>query len=64
MKRLGLILLGTAAAACSAAPNLLPQNDLNRPMDVTFGCFGAYPTYPTDPHSGLTVSGRPPSSAC
>ncbi len=59
MKRLGLILLGTAAAACSAAPNLLPQNDLNRPMDVTFGCFGAYPTYPTDPHSGLTVSGRP-----
>ncbi|HXU64085.1 MAG TPA: hypothetical protein VN962_20440 [Polyangia bacterium] len=58
MKRLALTLLFGAAAAglaCSATPNLLPVNDLNRPQDVTFMCFGAYG--PTD--GNLTVSGRP-----
>ena len=58
MKRLALTLLFGAAAAglaCSATPNLLPVNDLNRPQDVTFMCFGAY-----GPADGkLTVSGRP-----
>jgi len=57
MKRLALILMSATVAACSATPNLLPQNDLNRPMDVTFGCFGAYQTDPNSP--ALTVSGRP-----
>jgi hypothetical protein len=57
MKRLALILLGAAMAACSAAPNLLPQNDLSRPTDITFGCFGTYPD-PAD-STRLIVTGRP-----
>lgn len=59
MKRLALLTLvfGAAAAglACSATPNLLPVNDLNRPTDVTFMCFGAYGAS----DGPLTVSGRP-----
>ena len=58
MKRLALTLaLGAAAAglACSATPNLLPVNDLNRPTDVTFMCFGGYPSS----DGNLAVSGRP-----
>jgi hypothetical protein len=57
MKRHSLFLFFGAAAAglaCSATPNLLPVNDLNRPTDVTFMCFGAYGS-----PDALTVSGRP-----
>ena len=42
MKRLGLFAL-VAVAACGPPPNLLPQDDLNRPTDVVFMCFGAFP---------------------
>jgi hypothetical protein len=60
MKRLGLLLLGTLAAACSAAPNLLPLNDLSRPTDITFGCFGANPDPNDTTGSGaLLVTGQP-----
>ncbi|HSS37921.1 MAG TPA: hypothetical protein VLT58_04055, partial [Polyangia bacterium] len=58
MKRLRPALAAAAVAlACSATPNLLPVNDLNRPTDVTFMCFGAYD--PTGAGTQLTVSGRP-----
>ncbi len=48
---------GAAAAgiACSATPNLLPVNDLNRPTDVAFMCFGEY----QNQDGSLAVSGRP-----
>ena len=66
MKRAGLVAIVTAAAACGPAPNLLPVNDLNRPTDVAFMCFGAFPAGTgTDggvPDGGagmLQVSGRP-----
>jgi hypothetical protein len=67
MKRLGLIALVSVAAACGPAPNLLPVDDLNRPTDVAFMCFGALPSGTgTDggvPDGGATgplqVSGRP-----
>jgi len=54
MKSLTLILLGTTLAACSATPNLLPVNDLNRPTDMTFGCFST-----TGDQGSLVVTGRP-----
>ncbi|HVT07327.1 MAG TPA: hypothetical protein VHO67_07705, partial [Polyangia bacterium] len=58
MRRLRPLLATTVAAlSCSATPNLLPVNDLNRPTDVTFMCFGAYD--PTGAGTQLTVSGRP-----
>ncbi|MFL5304612.1 MAG: hypothetical protein ACJ8F1_05335 [Polyangia bacterium] len=58
MKRLRPVLAAALAAlSCSATPNLLPVNDLNRPTDVTFMCFGAYD--PTGAGTQLTVSGRP-----
>ncbi len=62
MKRLRPVLRPVLAAAfaalsCSATPNLLPVNDLNRPTDVTFMCFGAYD--PNGAGNQLTVSGRP-----
>jgi hypothetical protein len=66
MKRLGIFGVGVLAAAgasCSPAPNLLPVDDFNRPTDVAFMCFGAFPgdaSAGTDAGSGsLTVSGRP-----
>ncbi len=67
MKRLGLLTVVLVAAACGPAPNLLPVDDLNRPTDVAFMCFGAFPTGTgTDggvPDGGATgplqVSGRP-----
>jgi hypothetical protein len=69
MKRLGLLVVVTTAAACGPAPNLLPVDDLNRPTDVAFMCFGALePGAATDggapdasaPDGGsLQVSGRP-----
>ncbi|HEY5091434.1 MAG TPA: hypothetical protein VIK30_15745, partial [Polyangia bacterium] len=43
MRRLGIIaVVAAAGASCSPAPNLLPVNDLNRPTDVAFMCFGAF----------------------
>ena len=67
MRRLGFIaLVAGAAAACSPAPNLLPVNDFDRPTDVAFMCFGAFPGGSSaadggtaDAGGGLTVSGRP-----
>jgi len=62
MRRLGIIAaLAAAAASCSPAPNLLPVNDLNRPTDVAFMCFGAFPGAGAADGgtSGLQVSGRP-----
>ncbi len=56
MKRLALTFAVAFVLSCSATPNLLPVNDLNRPMDVTFVCFGAYDPSGT---GQLTVSGRP-----
>ena len=56
-KRLRPVLAAAVALSCSATPNLLPVNDLNRPTDVTFMCFGAYD--PTGAGTQLTVSGRP-----
>ena len=62
MKRLRPVLAAALAAlSCSATPNLLPVNDLNRPTDVTFMCFGAYD--PTGAGTQLTVSGRPSASS-
>ncbi|HEY6476570.1 MAG TPA: hypothetical protein VI456_08290, partial [Polyangia bacterium] len=66
MKRLALLAVVTVAA-CGPAPNLLPADDLNRPTDVAFMCFGAFPAGTgTDggvPDGGaggaLQVSGRP-----
>ena len=43
MKRLGLIAIATVAASCGPPTNLLPVNDFNRPTDVAFMCFGAFP---------------------
>src|SRR5580698_3616152 len=65
MRRLGLIaLVAGAGAACSPAPNLLPVNDFDRPTDVAFMCFGAFPGGSSpdggvDAGSALSVSGRP-----
>ena len=67
MKRLGLIALLAAGLSCGPAPNLLPVNDLNRPTDVAFMCFGAFapgasPDGGVDAGGGdgtLQVSGRP-----
>lgn len=43
MRRLGVtVVLAAVGAACSPATNLLPVNDLNRPTDVAFMCFGAF----------------------
>jgi hypothetical protein len=61
MKLLGLFAL-VAVAACGPAPNLLPQDDLNRPTDVAFMCFGAFPAS-SGAGGALQVSGRP-SAAC
>ena len=63
MKRAGLIGLMTVAAACGPPTNLLPVNDFNRPTDVAFMCFGAFPpdggaADPAAPGE-LKVSGRP-----
>ena len=43
MKRFGLIAIATVAASCGPPTNLLPVNDFNRPTDVAFMCFGAFP---------------------
>jgi hypothetical protein len=65
MRRLGFIaLVAGAGAACSPAPNLLPVNDFDRPTDVAFMCFGAFPGGSSpdggvDAGSALSVSGRP-----
>ena len=65
MRRASLIGLVTAAAACGPATNLLPVNDFDRPTDVAFMCFGAFPQGTVDggvsgSGSGmLQVSGRP-----
>jgi hypothetical protein len=66
MKRAGLVAIVTAAAACGPAPNLLPVNDLNRPTDVAFMCFGAFPAgsgtdagVPDGGATTLQISGRP-----
>jgi hypothetical protein len=58
--------LAAASSGCSPATNLLPVNDLQRPTDVAFMCFGAFPSAVT-PDAGtgdaggaaLQVSGRP-----
>ncbi len=43
MRRIGpLVVLAAAGAACAPPPNLLPVNDLDRPTDVAFMCFGAF----------------------
>jgi hypothetical protein len=57
MRRLALFTL-VMVTACSPAPNLLPQNDLNRPTDVAFMCFGAFAPS-TGAGGALQVSGRP-----
>jgi hypothetical protein len=61
-----VLVLVTAGLACGPAPNLLPVNDLNRPTDVAFMCFGAFPAgtgidggVPDGGAGPLTVSGRP-----
>ena len=71
MRRLGVIaFVAAAGASCSPAPNLLPVNDLSRPTDVAFMCFGAFAPGQTsdggaaDADGGgtpspLAVSGRP-----
>lgn len=71
MKRLGLVALVMAEMAagisCGPAANLLPVNDLNRPTDVAFMCFGAFPQAGSASDGGATggsggtlqVSGRP-----
>ncbi len=56
MKRLGLIALATVAASCGPPTNLLPVNDFNRPTDVAFMCFGAFP-------QGTTADGGAPDAA-
>ncbi len=67
MKRLGLIAIATVAASCGPPTNLLPVNDFNRPTDVAFMCFGAFPQGAPDggaPDAAagtgpLQVTGRP-----
>jgi hypothetical protein len=67
MKRFGLIAIATVAASCGPPTNLLPVNDFDRPTDVAFMCFGAFPEGAadggaTDASAGtgpLKVSGRP-----
>jgi hypothetical protein len=67
MKRLGLIAIATVAASCGPPTNLLPVNDFDRPTDVAFMCFGAFPQSAADggvpdPDGGtgmLRVTGRP-----
>ncbi|HZL21036.1 MAG TPA: hypothetical protein VFG23_25100 [Polyangia bacterium] len=56
--------MAAAGAGCSPASNLLPVDDFNRPTDVAFMCFGAFPEGSSvggtvDAGSGLSVSGRP-----
>jgi hypothetical protein len=58
--------LAAAGSGCSPATNLLPVNDLQRPTDVAFMCFGAFAPVAM-PDGGaidaggaaLQVSGRP-----
>jgi hypothetical protein len=66
MKRLGLLAMAALAASCGPATNILPVNDFDRPTDVAFMCFGAFPEGTTAdggvPAGGagqLKVSGRP-----
>jgi hypothetical protein len=67
MKRFGLIAIATVAASCGPATNLLPVNSFNRPTDVAFMCFGAFPQGTADGGApdaaagsgALQVSGRP-----
>jgi hypothetical protein len=67
MRRLGVIaVLAVAGASCGPPPNLLPVNDLDRPTDVAFMCFGAFASGQSgadagaaDGGTGLQVSGRP-----
>ena len=66
MKRAVFIAVVTAGLGCGPAPNLLPVNDLNRPTDVAFMCFGAFPAgtgtdggVPDGGAGALQVSGRP-----
>ena len=62
MKRLGLIAIATAAASCGPPTNLLPVNDFDRPTDVAFMCFGAFPEGGADGGTDtgpLKVTGRP-----
>ena len=60
MKRLGLIAIATVAAGCGPPTNLLPVNDFNRPTDVAFMCFGAFPQTPDGgaPDGGAPVNGK------
>ncbi len=66
MKRFGLLAIATAAASCGPPTNLLPVNDFDRPTDVAFMCFGAFPEGGADggvtgasTGTPLKVSGRP-----
>ena len=66
MKRLGLIALLAAGLSCGPPPNLLPVNDLDRPTDVAFMCFGAFASgsgtdggVDAGSNGTLQVSGRP-----
>jgi hypothetical protein len=65
MKRFGLLAIVALAASCGPATNILPVNDFDRPTDVAFMCFGAFPQGTADggvPAAGagsLKVSGRP-----
>ncbi|HVZ87609.1 MAG TPA: hypothetical protein VHG72_11615 [Polyangia bacterium] len=66
MKRLGLIAILLAGASCGPAANILPINDLDRPTDLAFMCFGAFPAgtgtdggVPDGGATTLQVSGRP-----
>ncbi|HVV52366.1 MAG TPA: hypothetical protein VHO06_22055, partial [Polyangia bacterium] len=70
-QRLGLPVAAAVLAAglsCGPAPNLLPINDLDRPTDVAFMCFGAFPEPAAGADGGgpdagaasaLEVTGRP-----
>jgi hypothetical protein len=47
-------------ASCSSTQNLLPVNDFNRPTDVAFMCFGAFPDGTVNGSvKENVVSGRP-----
>ena len=65
MKRVGLIAVVVASVSCGPPANLLPVNDLNRPTDVVFMCFGAFGAGGADggvdagAGAELHVSGRP-----
>jgi hypothetical protein len=66
MKRAGVISVVAAGVSCGPPANLLPVNDLNRPTDVVFMCFGAFPQGGADggvdgggTTAQLQVSGRP-----